>query len=141
MKLRKSPEALVAVFDEVMPGPPATKRKMFGFPAGFVNGNMFMGLFEDSMILRLPAELREELIQQHGAKPFAPMAGRVMKEYVVVPERLLHDRKQISSWIGKALAYGESLEPKSRKTKSKAEKAAAQTAKRKSPKTNTKGKK
>jgi hypothetical protein len=54
MKLRKSPEELVAKFDEVMPGPPATKRKMFGFPAGFVNGNMFMGLFEDSMILRLP---------------------------------------------------------------------------------------
>jgi TfoX/Sxy family transcriptional regulator of competence genes len=67
MKLRKSPEALVAIFDEVTPGPPATKRKMFGFPAGFVNGNMFMGLFEDSMILRLPAELREEMIQQHGA--------------------------------------------------------------------------
>ena len=66
MKLRKSPEALLAVFDQVMPGPPAAKRKMFGFPAGFVNGNMFMGLFEDSMILRLPAELREELIQRHG---------------------------------------------------------------------------
>ena len=56
MKLRKSPEELVATFDEVMPGAPATKRKMFGFPAGFVNGNMFMGLFEESMILRLPPE-------------------------------------------------------------------------------------
>jgi hypothetical protein len=26
---------------------------MFGFPAAFVNGNMFMGLFEESFILRL----------------------------------------------------------------------------------------
>ena len=118
MKLRKSPEALVAIFDQVMPRPPATKRKMFGFPAGFINGNMFMGLFEESMILRLPGELREELIQLHGAKPFAPMAGRVMKEYVVVPERLIHDREQLSSWAGKALAYGESLEPKTKNTKS-----------------------
>ncbi len=123
MKLRKAPEALVAVFDDVMPGPPATKRKMFGFPAGFVNGNMFMGLFEDSMILRLPAELRDELIQLHGAKPFAPMAGRVMKEYVALPESLIRDRRQLSSWVSKALVYGESLEPKAAKTKSSKGKA------------------
>lgn len=118
MKLRKAPETLVAIFDEVMPGPPATRRKMFGYPAGFVNGNLFMGLFEDSMILRLPGELREELIQVHGAKPFAPMAGRVMKEYVALAEAFLHDREELCSWVGKALAYGESLEPKKVKSKS-----------------------
>ena len=120
MKLRKSPEALVAVFDGVMPGPPATKRKMFGFPAGFVNGNMFMGLFEDSMILRLPSESREELMQSHGAKAFAPMAGRVMKEYVVLPESILRDRQRLSSWVAKALVYGESLPAKIKSAKSKA---------------------
>jgi len=119
MKLRKSPQALVATFDEVMPGPPATKRKMFGFPAGFVNGNMFMGLFEDHMILRLPAELKEELIQRHGAKPFAPMPGRVSKEYVALPESMIRDSQRLSSWVAKALVYGESLQPK---TKSKAKK-------------------
>lgn len=118
MKLRKSPEALVATFDEVMPGPPAVKRKMFGFPAGFINGNMFMGLFQDSMILRLPAGLREEMIRAHGAKPFAPMAGRVMKEYVELPETLIGNGEQLSSWVAKALVYGESLAPKTAKTKS-----------------------
>lgn len=118
MKWRKSPQALVAIFDEVMPGPPATKRKMFGYPASFVNGNLFMSLFEDSMILRLPGDLREELIQLHGAKPFAPMEGHVMKEYVALPETLLQHREQLTSWVGKALAYGESLEPKKAKSKS-----------------------
>jgi TfoX/Sxy family transcriptional regulator of competence genes len=123
MKLRKSPEALVATFDEVMPGPPATKRKMFGFPAGFVNGNMFMGLFEDTMILRLPAELREELIQRHGAKPFAPMPGRVSKEYVALPESMIRDSQRLSSWVAKALVYGESLQPKTKSTESTKRKA------------------
>ena len=118
MKLRKSPQELVATFDEVMPGPPATMRKMFGFPAGFVNGNMFMGLFEDSMILRLAPESRDELIRLHAGKPFAPMAGRVMKEYVVVPDLILRDRQKLSSWVGKALVYGEALPPKSAKAKS-----------------------
>jgi len=123
MKLRKSPEALVATFDEVMPGPPATKRKMFGFPAGFVNGNMVMGLFEDNMILRLPAELREELIQRHGAKPFAPMPGRVSKEYVALPESMIRDSQRLSSWVAKALVYGESLQPKTKSTQSTKSKA------------------
>lgn len=129
MKLRKSPEALVAIFDEAMPEPPATKRKMFGFPAGFVNGNMFMGLFEDSMILRLAPESREELIQVHGGKLFAPMAGRVMKEYVVLPDAILRDRHELSSWVGKALVYGESLVPKA--AKAKADKKSASKKKRK----------
>jgi TfoX/Sxy family transcriptional regulator of competence genes len=131
MKLRKSPEELVATFDDVMPGPPATKRKMFGFPAGFVNGNMFMGLFEDRMILRLPPELREELIQLHGAKLFAPMAGRVMKEYVALPESLVRDREKLSAWVAKALVHGESLEPKAAKAKAPKAKVSKAKAKRK----------
>lgn len=131
MKLRKSPEGLIAIFDDIVPGPPVIKRKMFGYPAGFINGNLFMSLFEDSMILRLPGELREEVIQVHGGKPFAPIAGHVMKDYVALPEGLLQDRERLCSWVGKALAYGESLGPKKAKTKSS---KASKTAKRKSKK-------
>jgi TfoX/Sxy family transcriptional regulator of competence genes len=131
MKLRKSPEELVATFDDVMPGPPATKRKMFGFPAGFVNGNMFMGLFENGMILRLPLESRDVLIQRHGAKLFEPMAGRVMKEYVALPESLIRDREQLAAWVAKALVHGESLEPKAAKAKAPKAKASKAKAKRK----------
>lgn len=131
MKLRKPPEELVAIFDEVVPGPPVTRRKMFGYPAGFINGNLFMSLFEDSMILRLPGELREEVIQLHGAKPFAPMAGHVMKEYVALPEPFLRDREHLCSWVGKALAYGESLEPKTSGSKSKATKTKSSKGKTK----------
>jgi TfoX/Sxy family transcriptional regulator of competence genes len=131
MKLRKSPEELVATFDDVMPGAPATKRKMFGFPAGFVNGNMFMGLFENSMILRLPLESRDELIQRHSAKLFEPMAGRVMKEYVALPESLIRDREQLAAWVAKALVHGESLEPKAAKAKAPKAKASKAKAKRK----------
>jgi TfoX/Sxy family transcriptional regulator of competence genes len=119
MKLRKSPPELIATFDAVMPGPPAVRRLMFGFPAGFINGNMFMGLFEDSMILRLSDGLRDEMMKMKGARAFAPMAGRVMKAYVVVPDSLLSDRKTLSSWVSKALTHGESLQPKEKKKSSK----------------------
>ena len=118
MKLRKSPQELVDLFAAVIPGPPATGRKMFGYPAGFVNGNMFMGLFQDEMILRLPDGEREELIQKHGAKAFEPMPGRPMKEYVSLPHSVMKDHKELGAWVAKALAYGTSLKPKSKAKKS-----------------------
>lgn len=118
MKLKKSRQELIDLFASVMPGPPATERKMFGYPAGFVNGNMFMGLFQDEMILHLPEGEREELIQKHGAKAFEPMPGRPMKEYVSLPHSLLTERGELGAWVAKALAYGISLKPKSKSQKS-----------------------
>src|SRR5258708_1702778 len=53
MKWRKSPEELVAAFESVMLGALAVMRKMFGFPADFIQGNMSMGLHEENMILGL----------------------------------------------------------------------------------------
>jgi hypothetical protein len=60
LTLQKSPQELIDLFASVVPGPPVTQRNVFGYPAGFVNGNMFMGLFEDEMILRLPEDLRQK---------------------------------------------------------------------------------
>jgi TfoX/Sxy family transcriptional regulator of competence genes len=117
MKMQKSPADLIELFASVLPGPPVTGRKMFGYPAGFVNGNLFMSLFEDQMILRLPEGARQELLKKNGTKQFEPMKGRPMKEYVCVPKSMLKDRKELGSWIAKACEYGASLEPKSKMTK------------------------
>ena len=94
-------------------------RKMFGFPAAFVNGNMFMGLHQEDMVLRLPEEARTELLKTSGARIFEPMPGRPMKEYVVVPPSLLANQKKLASWVAKALDYGTALKPKA-KSKTKA---------------------
>jgi TfoX/Sxy family transcriptional regulator of competence genes len=112
MQWRKSPQELIDLFVSVMPGPPAVQRKMFGYPAGFINGNMFMGLFQDDMILRLPENLREEFLKIDGAKIFEPMPGRPMREYVAVPPGAIANRRELASWISRALEYGASLKPK-----------------------------
>ena len=62
---------------------------------------------------------------------FAPMAGRVMKEYVALPESLIRDREKLCAWVGKALVHGESLEPKAAKAKAPKAKAAKAKTKRK----------
>jgi TfoX/Sxy family transcriptional regulator of competence genes len=116
MKWRPSPPNLLETFEEVAPGPPVVRRKMFGYPAAFVNGNMFLGLFQDQMIVRLPEQLREDLIREGGAL-FEPMPGRPMREYVVVPASVLGNPKALSSWVAEALAYGRRLPPKASKKK------------------------
>jgi len=103
---------------------------MFSYPAGFVNGNMFMSLFQESMILRLSESHREEFLKVEGAKIFEPMPGRPMREYVAVPPRVMENKKELASWVSRALEYGESLKPKSRTSKPK---NAMTNAKRPSP--------
>ena len=125
MKWRKSPPELIALFEEVMPGPPAVPRKMFGYPAAFVNGNLFMSLFQEQMILRLPEDIRAKIAGDGGWKRFEPMPGRPMGEYLVVPEEIVGRDKELRQWVAKALTYGASLKPKAKsKPRSKAKKLA-----------------
>lgn len=130
MKWQKSSQGLIDLFESVMPGPPAVQRKMFGYPAGFVNGNMFMGLFKESMILRLPEGPREEFLKVHSAKIFEPMAGRPMREYAAVPQSVLRNKKELAAWAAKAFEYGASLKPKSPSAKPKKSPSKPKKAKR-----------
>ena len=77
---------------------------MFGYPAVFVNGNMFAGLVRDTMILRLGETDRERFLALPGARHFVAMGGRRMNEWMVAP--------RLKSWLRKALARGRSLPPK-----------------------------
>jgi len=120
MKMKKAPPALVALFAEVAPGPPAQRRTMFGYPCSFLNGNLFIGLHSDGMILRLPEALRAELLHDRGAKIFEPMPGRPMREYVIVPKSMLEDRKTLAKWIERSRTFAASLKPKAKKAKSTA---------------------
>lgn len=128
----KSPPELVELFESVFPGPPAVARPMFGFRAGFVNGNMFMSLFQDKMVLRLPDDQREELLGIPGAGDFEPMPGRPMTGYATVPPSLLDEPDALEGWVARALSYGESLPakaPKPKAAKPKAPKPKAAPAK------------
>jgi TfoX/Sxy family transcriptional regulator of competence genes len=116
----KSPPALIAAFEQIMAAMPmAEPRKMFGYPAAFANGQMFASLFGDNFILRLPPAERETFIQQQGSHLFEPMPGRPMREYVVVPKSLLKSGPQLDDWLGKAMAYAQSLPPKAAKARRK----------------------
>src|SRR5262249_51621731 len=113
-KWKPAPEAWVRLFGEIVGGlEKAEPRKMFGYPAAFVNGNLFAGLHSGGVVLRLPEAEREAFLAKvRGAKPFEPMPGRTMREYVVGPESLADRPAEARAWIRKALAYGSTLPAK-----------------------------
>ena len=109
-KWRPAPAALIQQFGRAVEDLRAVEaRKMFGYPAVFLNGNMFAGLFQDSVVLRLSAADRGTL---PGATPFEPMPGRPMREYVVAPASVVDSPAQFRTWIERARSFAASLPPK-----------------------------
>jgi TfoX/Sxy family transcriptional regulator of competence genes len=117
-KWKPASEEWVRVFTKAADAiPEAEQRKMFGYPAAFVHGNMFAGLHESGLVLRLPEKDREEFVKLSGAKQFEPMPGRPMREYVVAPEKLASRPAEVQSWLRKAFTYAASLPVKAKKSK------------------------
>ncbi len=113
MKWEKAPEQLIERFYSLVPkGSGVENRKMFGYPCSFVRGNMFMGVHQKDMFLRLSEKDRKELLRIDEARQFEPIAGRVMKEYVVVPPHIVEDNDAVQPWIQKSLEYARGLPPK-----------------------------
>jgi hypothetical protein len=113
---KKSPAALVERFAAALPAyPDLVRRPMFGYPAAFVNGNMVCGLFRDSVVVRLGKEGAAAVTAANQAKQFAPMPGRAMTGYVVLPDADVENRTALAAWLQHALEYTLTLETKTPK--------------------------
>jgi TfoX/Sxy family transcriptional regulator of competence genes len=109
----KSPPALIARFDVVAERhPEAQRRKMFGYPALFVGGNLVTGLFADRWMIRLAPDDLADLMAMPGAGAFEPMPGKPMKGYATLPADVIADDARLDAWIGRALALGRTLPAK-----------------------------
>jgi len=111
MKFAKSPAWLVELFQALQPEVGGAPRKMFGCPCAFDNEQLFTGVFEDGLFVRLGELERKELLALRGAKPFAPMK-RPMREYAVLPASMLEDEESVKGWMRRAREYVATLPPK-----------------------------
>jgi len=110
---KKTSPDLVTTFDKALPtSPSVTRRPMFGYASAFVNGNMFAGTFQDTIVVRLVETDRAVLLKVKGAAPFEPM-GHPMKEYVVVPSGIVAKPKELGAWIERGHRYAMTLPAKS----------------------------
>ena len=101
---KKVPAELAARFDTVLPAvADVERRQMFGCPAAFVNGNLFAGLHEDRLMVRLPA--------MAGKHPCV-MMGRTMREYALFPDALEMADRDLAGWVAQAYAFTRALPAK-----------------------------
>jgi TfoX/Sxy family transcriptional regulator of competence genes len=108
----KSPPELVERFAAVMEGyPDAVRKKMFGYPAAFVGGNMATGLFADQWVVRLPDD-EIEAARAAGAGSFEPIPGKPMKAFVAIPTSDIDDDAALRTWVERGLALAGSMPAK-----------------------------
>ena len=93
------------------------RRQMFGYPAAFLGGNMFICVFQDRIMVRLSPDDRMAALSLAGARMFEPLPGRPMKEYVELPATIVAERAELDKWFRQAREYATALPPKSAKKK------------------------
>jgi len=110
MKWKKPSEELSQFLDENIASFNVRKKKMFGCPVYFVNDNMFAGVFQNDIFIRLSEPDRIEIISKYDeAMPFEPVKGRIMKEYIVLPDSLYNNAEKFMEWLNRSFQYVSSL--------------------------------
>ena len=109
-KMEPSPPALIERFDTVVARrTDVERRKMFGYPAMFVGGKLVSGLYADGWMIRLAPDDLAELLAVPGAGPFAPMPGRTMTGYALLPPAVVADDAALDPWLDRAVAFVRTL--------------------------------
>ena len=116
MEWKKAPEELVEFLAKKMENVNSEFKKIFGYPAYFINGNMFAGIHGDKLFIRLSELEVEEIMNAHSnVTCFEPMPGRPMTGYVVLPKPVYSNEKLFDNWLDKSVKYVLTLPPKQKK--------------------------
>jgi len=120
MKWVKAPEELKVLLEDAMKDIECGKRTMFGYPAYFINKNMFIGLFQDKVFARLSDQQLAALLTDFPSiSNLEPMPGRPMKNYYVLPVDVYANARAFQKVIQASAEYTRSLAPKSKNTRKK----------------------
>jgi TfoX/Sxy family transcriptional regulator of competence genes len=111
---KATPESIERFQEAAASIPDVELRRMFGYPAAFVDGNMAFGLHQETVMVRLPEQEREARLAA-GWSAFEPMPGRPMREYVALPVEVASDLAQTRTWMERAAEYARTLPPKAPK--------------------------
>ena len=80
------------------------EKKMFGGIGFLLNGNMLVGVWKDSLIVRLGDDQGEEALLEPHVSEF-DITGRAMKGWVLVAPDGVEDDGQVRGWIQRAVKF------------------------------------
>jgi TfoX/Sxy family transcriptional regulator of competence genes len=81
------------------------EKKMFGGIGFLLNGNMLVGVWKDSLIVRVGPDGYEDALLEPHVKEF-DITGKPMKGWVLVePEGVEDDGRPLKTWIQRAVKF------------------------------------
>jgi TfoX/Sxy family transcriptional regulator of competence genes len=87
------------------------EKKMFGGVRFLFRGNMCIGIWQDSLIVRVGPEQYRQALDEPMTKKF-DITGREMRGWVMVMADGVADDDDLRAWIDLATRFAESLPPK-----------------------------
>jgi TfoX/Sxy family transcriptional regulator of competence genes len=87
------------------------EKKMFGGVGFLLHGNMLVGVWKDSLIVRLGTAGGDIMLQEQYVKEF-DITGRAMKGWVLVEPAGVEDDDQLKVWIQRAVKFVSKLPSK-----------------------------
>ena len=88
-----------------------SQRKMFGGVCFMINGNMCVGTWKESLIVRLDRKNHDKTLAEPHTRP-ADMNGRTMKGWALVDPAGIESENDLTAWVNRAAKFAESLPPK-----------------------------
>ena len=87
------------------------ERKMFGGVGFLVKGNMLVGVWKDSMIVRLGHDKFDDVLGEPHVREF-DITGKPMKGWIMVEPDGLKDDDQLKDWMQRAIKFVKTLPKK-----------------------------
>ena len=96
-------EKLTELFKQISINTDFEIKHFFSGAAIYVRGNICISLTPVGFAIKLPEVLRGELMKERGVKPLRYFSkGHIKKEYVVLPKRMMDDKKLLLNLIKKS---------------------------------------
>lgn len=87
------------------------EKKMFGGLGFLLNGNILVGVWKDSIIVRVGPEEGEAALLEPHVKEF-DITGKAMKGWVMVKPEGVQDEASVKAWIQRAVKFVSKLPAK-----------------------------
>ena len=88
------------------------EKKMFGGIGFLLNGNLCVGVWKNSLIVRLDPKSGAAALKEPGVRAF-DITGRPMKGWLLVDRDAIEDDDQLHDWMQRAAKYVANMPAKS----------------------------
>ena len=88
-----------------------SEQRMFGSTCFLLNGNVCVGHWKGSLVVRLDREHHDETLAEPHTKPFG-VPGRVMEGWALVEPAGIESDDELKAWVVRAVEFVGSLPAK-----------------------------